>query len=37
MIETEERLVRRYEEELGIVMQRVRLREGKVIEKDVRP
>lgn len=36
MTETEERLVRRYEEELGIAMQRVRLREGKVIEDDMR-
>jgi ATP-dependent RNA helicase DeaD len=32
MTEVEARLVRRYEEELGITLQRVRLREGKVIE-----
>lgn len=31
MTETEARLVRRYEEELGILMQRVRMREGKMI------
>jgi superfamily II DNA/RNA helicase len=31
MTETEERLVRRYEEELGIVMQCVRMREGRVM------
>lgn len=37
MTEAEERLVRRYEEELGIVMQRVRMREGQLIEDDVRP
>jgi ATP-dependent RNA helicase DeaD len=32
MTEVEERLVRRYQEELGIEMQRVRMREGRVIE-----
>jgi ATP-dependent RNA helicase DeaD len=32
MTEVEARLVRRYQEELGISMQRVRLREGRVIE-----
>jgi superfamily II DNA/RNA helicase len=32
MTETEARLVRRYQEELGIGMQRVRMREGKVLE-----
>jgi len=37
MTEAEERLVRRYEEELGIVMKRVRLREGKVLDDAVRP
>lgn len=36
MTETDERLVRRYEEELGIVMQRVRMREGRVIADGVR-
>jgi superfamily II DNA/RNA helicase len=37
MTEAEERLVRRYQEELGIVMQRVRMREGRVIEDEMRP
>jgi ATP-dependent RNA helicase DeaD len=32
MTEVEARLVRRYEDELGISMQRVRMREGKVVE-----
>jgi superfamily II DNA/RNA helicase len=31
MTEVEARLVRRYQEELGIVMQCVRMREGKVV------
>jgi len=37
MTETEERLVRRYEEDLGIVMHRVRLREGNLIADEFRP
>jgi superfamily II DNA/RNA helicase len=37
MTETEARLVRRYEEELGIGMQRVRMREGKVLETPAGP
>ena len=37
MTEAEERLVRRYQEELGIEMQRVRMREGRVIDDDARP
>jgi ATP-dependent RNA helicase DeaD len=37
MTEVEARLVRRYEEELGITMQRVRMREGKVIEVSANP
>jgi ATP-dependent RNA helicase DeaD len=36
MTEAEERLVRRYCEELGIGMRRVRMREGKVIDADKR-
>jgi ATP-dependent RNA helicase DeaD len=37
MTEAEERLVRRYQEELGIELQRVRMREGRVIGNDNRP
>ena len=35
MTETEARLARRYEEELGVTMQRVRMREGRLIEERV--
>ncbi|MDY6946038.1 MAG: DEAD/DEAH box helicase [Pseudomonadota bacterium] len=34
MTETESRLVRRYEEELGIVMHHVRMREGKMLRRE---
>jgi superfamily II DNA/RNA helicase len=34
MTEVEARLVRRYQEELGIDMQRVRMREGKMLRRE---